>query len=195
MANTHFLSLFICHVETCKDGNERKNITVNINSLKRDRLEELVIQGARLHNQGNIKGTVIVIELFREDLGGVGGAKSPWCSPEYEQEFKQELVTRIDELKKVSWRSRLSTWLGFGVETSGAVSVSSHPPENPQATPNTAATSSLPSSSPNDSSDNDDDHSLDPASQTEQPALPTEKVSDVISDDSPQPAELLATKV
>ena len=107
LANAHYQSLVVCRIDNCKDEKEKSSIQEEIDSLKRERLQELIIQGARLHNQGNSKGTVIVVELFQKELGAVGDAKSPWCSPEYEQEFKQELVTRIDELKKVSWRSRL----------------------------------------------------------------------------------------
>ena len=185
--------LTIYHTVNCKNDKEgQQRIKEEINFLKRKRLDELVIQGVRLNTIGSNNGTEVVLMLFRKELRRVGENESFWYSPEYNQKLEQDLVSRIDDLKRDSWRSRLSTWLGFGVETSGAVSVSSHPPQNHSATPNTTTTSSS-SSSSNDSVDKDDDHSIEPALETEQPALPTEQVSDVPSDDSPQPAELFAT--
>ena len=107
LANAHYQSLVVCRIDNCKDEKEKSSIQEEIDSLKRERLQELIIQGARLHNQGNSKGTVIVVELFRKELGAVGGDESLWYSPEYNEKLVQVLVLGIDELKKVSWRSRL----------------------------------------------------------------------------------------
>ena len=60
LANAHYQSLVVCRIDNCKDEKEKSSIQDEIDSFKRERLQELIIQEHVSTTKGTAKGQLLL---------------------------------------------------------------------------------------------------------------------------------------